>query len=214
MGQPLPVWGRVGVEPTFPRAPSHGRLRVHDKNRDGFSRGVVLVDAVEYFEFVRDSPFRMALSAGDPSRNCLTKSVILKALLSSLGLKARYALCRFSWNDLDLPKSLKEIPHRDVVHVFLEVYSEEQARWMTVDATWDKGLSSKLRVSHWDGRNDTTIGVPPTERLSPIEGEKELDAFFDTPGIRKWLDLPMDSSSKVNGRFYEALNEWTESLRP
>jgi len=171
------------------------------------------VDAAEYFAFVRDSPFRMALSVGDPDRSCFRKSIVLKALLSSLGLKVRYALYRFSWNDLDLPKALKEIPHVDVVHVCLEVYNEEQARWLTVDATWDKGLASKLPVSQWSGSNDTSLAVKPLERLSPIESDEKLDEFFDAPGIREWLTLPMDSPSKGNGRFYEALNEWTEGLR-
>ena len=174
----------------------------------------ILVDAVGYFEFVRDSPFRLPVTAGDPDRSCIGKHVVLKALLSSLGLKVRYALCRFSWNGLNLPQSLKEIPHRDVVHVYLEVYSVEQARWMTVDATWDRELSSELPVSHWDGRNDTTIAVNPTERLSQIENQKEFEEFIDEPGIRQWTDLPMDSPSKINGRFYEALNKWAESIRP
>jgi hypothetical protein len=175
---------------------------------------VILVDAVGYFEFVRDSPFRLPVTTGDPDRSCVGKHVVLKTLLSSLGLKVRYARCRFSWNGLNLPQSLKEIPHEEVVHVYLEVYSEGQARWMTVDATWDRGLSSKLPVSRWDGRNDTTIAVNPTERLSPIEIQEELDKSIDEPGIRQWLDLPMDSPLKVNGKFYQALNKWAESIRP
>ena len=171
------------------------------------------MDAVDFYGFVRDSPFRMPVSVGDPDRSCYRKHIVLKALLSSLGLKARYALCRFSWNSLDLPQSLKEIPHKDVIHVYLEVYRKERAKWIAVDATWDSGLSSKLPVSQWDGRTDTMIGVNPIERLPPIDSDAELKKFFDEPGIRKWLALPIDSPSKVNGRFYEALNEWTESIR-
>lgn len=171
------------------------------------------MDAVEYFEFVRDIPFRLPLFFGDPDYRCLTKALVLRPLLSSIGLKSRYALCRFSWNDLNLPQSLKAIRHKDVVHVYLEVYSKERARWMAVDPTWDKGLASKLPVSEWDGENDTAIAVKPTRRLRPIESQEEFDKFADLPGLRHWLALPINSPSKVNGRFYRALNKWAESVR-
>jgi hypothetical protein len=174
---------------------------------------VILVDAVSYFTFVRDIPFRMPLSVGDPDHTCLRKHIILKTLLSSLGLKARYALCRFSWNSLNIPESLKQIPHEDVTHVYLEVYNKEQTRWMTVDATWDKGLASKLPVSEWDGRSDTIIAVKPIESLKPIESQEEFDKLINEPALQKWLSLPLSSPLKVNGKFFEALNKWVESIR-
>jgi len=171
------------------------------------------VDPVEYFEFVRDIPFRMPLSVGDPDHSCLRKALVLRPLLSSAGLKTRYALCRFSWNGLNLPPSLKAIPHEDVVHIYLEVYSEEQGRWIAVDPTWDTGLASKLPVSKWDGKHDTAIGVNPTERLNPIDSEEGVYQFFDLPRLQDWLKLPMSSPSKVNGSFYRALNVWAERVR-
>jgi len=171
------------------------------------------MDAVEYFEFVRDIPFRMPLSVGDPDHSCLRKALVLRPLLTSVGLKSRYALCRFSWNGLNLPQSLKAVAHEDVVHIYLEVYSEDQARWITVDPTWDKGLASRLSVSKWDGKHDTAIAVNPTERLNPIESEEGVSKLFDLPSLQEWLKLPMNSPSKVNGRFYQALNEWAEGVR-
>ena len=95
-------------------------------------------------------------------------------------------------------------------HVYLEVYSKEQSRWMTVDATWDKGLASKLPVSRWDGRGDTVIAVKPIERLDPIEDQEEFDKWA---AMEEWLSLPMDSPLKVDGRFCAALNKWAESIR-
>lgn len=174
---------------------------------------VIQMDAVDYFEFVRDIPFRMSVSVGDPDHSCLRKAVVLKPLLSSLGLRARYALCRFSWNSLNIPPSLKAIPHDDVIHIYLEVLDEERARWLTVDTTWDKGLASKLPVSEWDGKSDTVIAVKPTERLNPIESQEEFDKFWDESEYRKWLGLPMSSPSKTNAKFYQALNQWVESIR-
>jgi len=174
---------------------------------------VILVDAVNYFTYVRDIPFRMPLSVGEPKYNCWGKHVVLRTLLSSLGFKVRYALCRFSWNSLDIPESLKQIPHEDVTHIYLEVYTKQQARWMTVDATWDKGLASKLPVSEWDGRSDTVIAVKPTESLKPIKTQEEFDKWSDLPSEEKWLSLPMNSPLKVNGKFCEALNKWLESVR-
>ena len=171
------------------------------------------MDAVSYFTFVRDIPFKLPLSVGEPDDDCCGKHVVLKTLLSSLGFKVRYALCRFSWNSLDIAQSLKQIPHEDVTHIYLEVYNKEQARWMTVDATWDKGLASKLPVSEWDGRSDTTIAVKPTESLKPIESQEEFDKLFDESGLQKWLSLPLNSPLKADGKFFEALNKWAESIR-
>jgi arylamine N-acetyltransferase len=171
------------------------------------------VDAVSYFKFVRDIPFRMPITVDDPDHTCVRKHVVMKTLLSSLGFKVRYALCRFSWSSLNIPESLKEIPHEDVVHAYLEVYNEEQARWMTVDATWDKGLASKLPLSEWDGKSDTVIAVEPSERLKPIESDEELGKFYNEQDDQQWLMLPLDSPLKVNGKFYDALNRWVESVR-
>jgi hypothetical protein len=160
---------------------------------------VILVDAVGYFTFVRDVPLRFALSADEPDCSCVGKHVVLKTLLSSLGFKVRYGLCRFLWSSLDMPESLKQIPHEDrTVHVYLEVYNKKQARWMTVDATWDKGLASKLPVSEWDGRSDTTLAVKPTESLKTIESQEEFDKIF---------------ADNHDGKFAEALNKWLESVR-
>jgi len=174
---------------------------------------VIFVDAVDYFEFVRDIPFRLPVSVGDPDHACFRKAEVLKPLLESVGLKARFALRRFSWNDLNLPESVKAVPHSDVIHVYLEVYSKEESRWIAVDPTWDKGLASRLTVSVWDGKSDTAIAVKALERLHPIESQEELDKFFDHSGLQRWLELPMDSPSKGNGKFYQALNEWVESVR-
>jgi hypothetical protein len=179
---------------------------------------VILVDAVSYFTYVRDIPFKLPLAVGDSDYDCWGKHVVLRTLLSSLGFKVRYALCRFSWNSLAIPESLKEIPHEDVTHIYLEVYDKGQARWMTVDATWDKGLASKLPVSEWDGRSDTMVAVKPIESLKPIESQEEFDKWsvdgeMAGPSMDKWLSLPVDSPLKVNGKFYEALNKWLESIR-
>ncbi len=164
---------------------------------------MILVDALSYFTFVRDIRFRLPLS-DEPAPYCVDKHAVLKTLLSSLGFNVRYALCRWSWSSLDLPESLKHIPHEDrAIHVYLEVYNKEQARWMTVDATWDKGLASKLPVSEWDGRSDTTLAVKPTESLQPIESQEDFDKL--EPRIRQAIN--------VNSKFFEALNKWMESIR-
>jgi len=165
---------------------------------------MILMDAVSYFTFMRDIPFRLPLSVDEPAPYCVDKHVVLKTLLSSMGFKTRYALCRWMWSSLDTPESLKQIPHEDhAVHVCLEVYNKEQARWMTVDATWDKGLASKLPVSKWDGKSDTSLAIKPLERLNPIESQEEFDQL--KPRIQQAI--------KVNGKFFEALNKWMESIR-
>jgi len=165
---------------------------------------VILLDAVSYFTFVRDIPFRIPLSVHEPDHHCVGKHIVLKTLLSSLGFKVRYALCVWSWSSLDMPESIKKIPHEDrAVHVYLEVYNKEQARWMTVDATWDKGLAPKMPVSEWDGRSDTIIAVKPIESLKPIEIQEELDK----------LKSQIRQAIKANSKFVEAFNKWLESIR-
>jgi hypothetical protein len=166
---------------------------------------VFLVDSMGYFTFVRDIPFRLPLSVDEPDHSCIGKHVVLKTLLSSLGFRVRYALRLWLWSSLDIPESLKEIPHIDrAAHVYLEVYNKEQARWITVDATWDKKLAPKLPVSEWDGRSDTIIAVKPIESLKPIELQDEFDKFIGA----KWAEV-----IKANGKFFEALNKWVESIR-
>jgi len=164
---------------------------------------VIFMDAIEYFRFVRDIPFRIPLSVHEPDHYCVGKHIVLKTLLSSLGFKVRYASCLWSWSSLDMPESIEKIPHEDrAVHVYLEVYNKEQARWMTVDATWDKGLAPKLPVSEWDGKSDTIIAVKPIEML------KERQDEYDKPSEAEWANL-----MKANGKFVEAFNRWLESIR-
>jgi hypothetical protein len=164
---------------------------------------VILMDAVEYFRFVRDIPFKIPVSAHEPLYTCVGKHVVLKTLLSSLGLKVRYAFCEWRWSSLDLPKSLKALPHEDRLgHVYLEVYNKEQKRWMIVDATWDKRLGSKLPISEWDGKSDTVIVVKPTRTL-----RKKADNL-ERASEAQWKEY-----MKVEGQFVEAFNRWLESIR-
>ena len=164
---------------------------------------MILVDAVECFRFIRDIPYRIPMSASEPDHCCIGKHIVLKTLLSSLGLQVRYAFCQWLWSSLDLPESLKEIPHEDrMSHVYLEVYNKKQEKWMIVDATWDKGLAPKLPVSEWDGKGDTAIAVKPIEIL------KERIDKYDGPSEAQGAEL-----MKVNGQFFEAFNKWLESIR-
>lgn len=161
------------------------------------------MDAVEYFRFVRDIPFRIPVSTIEPDFTCVGKHVVLRTLLSSLGFKVRYAFCEWLWSNLDLPESLKTIPHDDRIgHVYLEVFSKEQKRWIIVDATWDKRLDSKLPISDWDGKSDTVIAVKPTKML------RERADKLEKPSEAQWMEF-----MKANGQFVEAFNRWLESIR-
>ena len=164
---------------------------------------MILMDAVEYFRFVRDIPFRIPLSVIEPDYCCTGKHAVLNTLLSSLGLRVKYAFCEWRWSSLDLPKSLKALPHEDRIgHVYLEVYNKQQRRWMIVDATWDKKLGSKLPISEWDGKSDTVIAVKPTKML------KERADNLERPSEARWKKYV-----KAEGQFVEAFNRWLESIR-
>lgn len=161
------------------------------------------MEAIEYFRFVRDIPFRIPMSSHEPDYCCVGKHVVLKTLLSSLGFEVRFVFCEWRWSSLDLPGFLAKTQHEDRVgHVYLEVRKREQKKWLTVDATWDKRLAPKLPVSDWDGRSDTIIGVKPVRML------EERTEKLDKPSEAQWTE-----DMKANGQFYDAFNRWLEGIR-
>lgn len=161
-------------------------------------------ERIRFFEVVRDIPYYISL--GDEADYCCaTKPIILDALLSKLGLEVRHILCQFRWSKMSLPEELLQIPHDDLeTHEYLEVLIPENGKWVIVDPTWDRKIKhSSVPIAEWDGLSDTVVGIPVEKVWSPEESEK--------------LNAEEDEDREVylqrNGKFFDALNRWLESLR-
>lgn len=160
---------------------------------------------IEFFNRVRDIPYKIPLSTSEPDYCCSGKHKILFDLLKSLDLKVRYRVCEFLWNQFDLPEDVKNIPHEEnCTHTYLEAYIPENNKWIIVDATWDKGLSDKFMINEWDGMNDTKNAIQPSKIYSPEESEKF---------VRTESKEDTEKDLEINGKFYDAFNKWLESLR-
>jgi len=163
------------------------------------------MDVIDYFEFVRDIPYKIGTVVGEPDYSCSGKHKILYRLFQSVGVKARYRVCEFLWTDIKLPKRVKKVRHENLsTHTYLEVHDRKKGVWVTVDATWDKGLSKVFSVNEWDGKSDTSLAVKPKKIYSPKQSKKLVEGE-SIEDVRKDLE--------AHGNFYKAVNEWLERIR-
>ena len=160
--------------------------------------------AINYFYFVRDIPYKIPTSIKETDYCCGGKHKILSDLLKSLGLQVRNRVCLFLWNSLDLPSKFKKISYEnDCTHTYLEIKTNN--RWEVLDVTWDVGLARVFHINDWDGKSNTEIAVKPIKIFSPQKSEEILNNFEKKENIIKDL--------KMNGKFYEAFNNWLKEIR-
>lgn len=158
---------------------------------------------IKIFETVRDMPYRIPLNLKEADFCCSGKHKILKDLFIEQGLEIRYRVCSFSWSSINLPEKVRNISHGDYsTYVYLEVLID--GKWIVVDATWDKEIEDVLHVNEWDGKTDTKIAVNPLEIFSLDKSEGIMNGESDEKILN---DL------KINGKFYEAFNNWLEEVR-
>lgn len=159
-------------------------------------------ERIKLFRFVREIPYYASVGK-EQDFSCSTKVEILRKLL---GLKARYRIYEFRWEDLDLPKELLTFPHEDPeYHQNLEVYIPEKQNWVIVDPTWDSGLSKNFVVAEWDGLSNTKIAVPTKKIYSPEESKHLIKTFSEPKEIQSYL--------RKNKRFLHSLNKYLKYLR-
>ena len=161
----------------------------------------------EYFRFVRDIPYRIAISPKEADYCCGGKNKILHQLLEELGMRVRFRECTFLWSELGLPKKILAIPHKDKnSHIYLEVYIPKKKKWVAIDTTWDSGLSKVFKVNEWDGESRTSIAVKPITTYPPKKSA--MDEKKDEKDIKGTVkDL------KRNRKFYIAVNRWMDGVR-
>lgn len=161
------------------------------------------MNSVSIFNSIRDVPYRISLKWDEEDNCCSGKHAKLLALLTKHGYRARYRVCVFLWSSLNLPEELEKIPHDDdCTHTYLEIHLNNE--WKILDATWDSGLRNIFHVNEWDGKSDTEIAVKQTKIFTP---EKSLEIVNNQ---NKEL---IEKDLKINGKFYEAFNEWLEKNR-
>ncbi len=135
--------------------------------------------------------------------SCTGKNGQLKKALEAMGIEVRWRVCAFKWSDIPLPKEVADVPHGDnCTHAYLEVLVAGE--WKKVDATWDKPLRGILPVSDWDGISDTAVAVPCLELYSLEDSAKVI--ADEVPEV-------IAADLVVNGKFYEAFNNWLETER-
>ena len=80
------------------------------------------MNIIKEFEKVRDIPYRIPLFPEEPDECCTGKAEMLFKVFKKGGYEARYRLCTFRWNSLNLPKEIQKVPHDDnSSHTYLEI---------------------------------------------------------------------------------------------
>ncbi len=162
-------------------------------------------ERVRIFRIVRDIPYYIAIG-NEQDYSCSTKAEICQKMLYPLGLKSRYRICQFRWEELGLPKKILKFPHEDPeYHQFLEVYIPEKRTWVTVDPTWDSGLQKIFEIAEWDGISNTKLAVPTNKIYSPRKSLSLIEEFNDPEEMKNYLNY--------NRKFFVALNNYFNNLR-
>lgn len=163
-------------------------------------------NSIKIFNEIRDIPFRIPMSATESLFDCAGKSILLRKKLEDLGIKARLAVCFFYWNDLNLPKDIKEIPHdRDCTHTFVEAFINE--KWVKLDPSWDSALSKIFDIANFDGENSTDLAVRAIGFFDP-----EISALMIKKQTENYLEFVASDLAR-NEQFYEAVNNYLEAVR-
>ena len=163
------------------------------------------ISAVEYFNFIRDIPYRLPLQWGEADHSCNGKHIMLYHLLSEIGVPVRPRVCEERWSDFtELPKRIKKISHDDkAYHVYLE--TKLKGKWCALDATWDRELEGVFQINQWDGKSETEIAADPYKTCSV---KKSLEIFNE-----RLTKKEFNEDIRVNGKFYKEYNDWLQNIR-
>jgi hypothetical protein len=99
---------------------------------------------IEAFNFVRDIPYRLPLSAEEADHGCEGKHRILYTLLRGIGMQIRPRICESRWTNIpNFPRELLTKPEDDECwHLYLE--AKIKNRWVPLDAT--NGLRNEKSI--------------------------------------------------------------------
>lgn len=161
---------------------------------------------ITIFNEIRDIPFKIPLSTKDELLDCAGKSIMLRKKFEEIGLKTRFSVCLFNWDDLSLPDKINKFPHdKDCTHTFVEALIND--KWVKFDPSWDRALEKKLKISYFDGENDTILAVSPTELFDENKSEKIMKDQMDN------FNNFLSDDLVRNGEFYNAINNYFAEIR-
>lgn len=138
----------------------------------------------------RDSENLFSLDKGC----CAEKAIWLGNKFKHLGLRIRYYLIGFQWEDLPIPDDILDLKGEGLGY-HLAMKTEIDGNWVWVDPTWDPALG-KLGfpiTEDWGGRSNTLLAVKPLK-------VEEFD-----PGD--------PSNTDLSEKFMRAVNEYFENAR-
>lgn len=206
---------------------------------------------ISIFEHIRDIPYSLSVRMTDLKNApeqiltlgkgyCSPKHYLLAAMFCKLGLDVVYATFPFLWNDPDIhyPPALRGLAAGMPVAYHLACRVRLGARWVLVDATWDRTLAKAgFPVNeHWDGFADTKCAVKPIRSAARTahsrtatneffrEGRRMVRAVLDGEQchgdendlaqycLRKTGMRTPEETERI-ARFYSKFESWLESLR-
>ena len=182
--------------------------------------------AIRIFNFVRDLKFGASpiYKASEVLRNkdkpliCVSKAILQVSLYRSIGIPSRFHTWKVRLSDetiakmnkLLFPDSKKKFRgNRTIYHVAAEVYLD---RWITADATIDRGLSKIFDVSEWNGHDDYLLkGFTFLEDLGTSEDIPQVVLDVTSgKGLPIYLRIIYPILAKV---FNKKLNALLEEIR-
>lgn len=164
-------------------------------------------DRIQFFEFVKNIPYKIALCPDEPDYCCSSKAAILEKLLRGMGLQTRQIICTFDWDETTIPADILSLPRDEgETHLYLQVLIPETGKWVDCDPTWDSDLGKAgFQIAEWDGFSNTALAVKAHHKYTAEETENLMREYSDPAFIQKHLDDHRD--------FYSAINAWMHSLR-
>ncbi len=162
---------------------------------------------INFFEFVKNIPYKIPLYQDAAAYNCSSKAAILGTLLQGLGLQTRQIICTFDWDETAIPAHILALPREEgETHLYLEVLIPETGKYVICDPTWDRELAKAgFTIAKWDGLTDTAFAVKRHHIFKPEETQGLMQKYSDPAFVQAHLDNHRD--------FYRAINKWMHELR-
>lgn len=210
-----------------------------------------LQSRISVFEHIRDIPYSLSATITDHNTapeqilslgtgNCGPKHYLLATMYRKLDLDVVYATFPFLWNDPDIhyPAKLCRLAAGMPVAYHLACRVRIGARWVLVDATWDRPLAKAgFPVNeHWDGFAETKCAVKPLRsavrtaycrtatsepcrdrynvELNPLDGEQNHgDEDDHNQYYRKKTRMRTPEQIEQIARFYPEFDAWLAEVR-
>ncbi|MBL7169602.1 MAG: hypothetical protein ISS48_01110 [Candidatus Aenigmarchaeota archaeon] len=125
---------------------------------------------IELFEKVQKIPYYL-LRHRDSKKifelnkgYCSEKNIWLGNEYKKMGLKVKYYLVKFRWEELPIPKDILNL-FDEKIHYHLAMKVKLDGEWIWVDPTWDPELEKAgfPVTKNWNGKSDTKLAVKPLE---------------------------------------------------